>query len=30
MADHAQQQAEFDVRLPGRTFRMRVYLAENP
>ena len=29
MADHAEQQAEFDVRLPGRTYRMRVYEAEN-
>jgi hypothetical protein len=29
MTDHAEQQAEFDVRLPGRTYRMRVYEAEN-
>lgn len=30
MEEHAEPQADFDVRLPGRTFRMRVYVAENP
>ena len=30
MEEHARQQADFDVRLPGRTFRMRVYVTENP
>jgi mannosyltransferase len=30
MAEHAEQQAEFDVHLPGRTYRMRVYCAEKP
>ncbi len=30
MTQQAAQQAEFDVRLPGRTYRMRVYFAENP
>jgi mannosyltransferase len=30
MSRHAQPQAEFDVRLPGRTYRMRVYFAEPP
>jgi hypothetical protein len=30
MQSHAAPQADFDVRLPGRTYRMRVYFTENP
>jgi hypothetical protein len=30
VVDQAEFKAEYDVRLPGRTYRMRVYLMENP
>jgi hypothetical protein len=30
MQESASPMAEYDVRLPGRTYRMRVYLVENP